>query len=121
MSSTQSLFRKVVQATDAGTMKWKIVPRTAYSEVIFQPSYVFRIFESKFQKDEDDYVVLLVEKKYDDPEWDFDVERYRPELHFLYEGSIVLTIDEDEVDLIKLVRFAKTVESSTDRAKKLLG
>ncbi|MBZ8143053.1 hypothetical protein CLD22_24615 [Rubrivivax gelatinosus] len=64
---------------------------------------------------------MLVEKKYDDPEWDFAVEKYRPEMYFLFDGSIVLTIDEDTVDLNHLIRLVKSVELNTDRAKRLLG
>lgn len=121
MSNEAKLFRKIVQATEAGELQWKLVSRSRYSELIFQPNQVFRIFQTTFSKDDDDYTVLLVEKKYDDPDWDFAIEKYRPEMYFLFDDSIVLVIDEDAVDLPQLIRLVKRVELSTDRAKRLLG
>lgn len=121
MSKETALFSKIVSNTDAGKLNWKLARRDRYSDLVFQPKQVFRIFETKYTKDDDDYTVLLVEKKYDDPEWDFSVERYRPELYFIYDGGIVLVIDEDAVDMNQLIRLVKTVEVSTDRAKRLLG
>jgi hypothetical protein len=121
MSNETKLFRKIVQETEAGELEWKLVPRGRYSELIFQPNQVFRLFQTTFTKDDDDYTVLLVEKKYDDPDWDFELEKYRPEVYFLYDQSIVLVIDEDTVDMNQLIRLVKRVELSTDRAKRLLG
>lgn len=121
MSNEIELFDRVWKATLAGELKWKLVPKECYSDVIFQPNHVFRLFQTTYTKDNDDYVVLLVEKKFDDPDWDFEVEKYRPEMYFLFDGSIVLTIDEDSVDMNQLIRLVRTVELNTDRAKKLLG
>lgn len=121
MSKESLLFSKIVEETESGQLSWRIVPRGRYSEFIFQPKQVFRIFETNYTKDDDSYTVLLVEKKYDDPEWDFAVERYRPEMYFLFDDAIVLVIDEDSVDMNRLVRLVKSVEVSTDRAKRLLG
>ena len=120
MSKEYKLFEQIVQATDSKKMLWKLKSNTSYSDVIFQPNHVFRIFEGEYEKDGDEYTVLLVEKKYGDPEWDFEVERYRPEIYFLYQGSIVLVLDDTKIELQQLIQLINVVEITTDRARKLL-
>lgn len=121
MSNEIELFERIAKATSAGKLSWSLAPKGRYADVIFQPNHVFRVFETTYTKDDDDYTVLLVEKKYEDPDWDFAVEKYRPEMYFLFDREIVLTIDEDVVDLNHLIRLVRRVELNTDRAKKLLG
>lgn len=121
MNNEIDLFEKIEKATDLGKLAWKLVSKNRYSDIIFQPNHIFRIFQTIYTKEGDDYEVLLVEKKYEDPDWDFEVEKYRPEMYFLFEKEIVLTIDENSIDMNSFIQLIHKIEHRTDRAKKLLG
>jgi len=121
MSNAIELFDQIEKATNSGKLAWSLVSKSRYSDIIFQPNQIFRVFKTIYTKEGDDYEVLLVEKKYEDPDWDFAVEKYRPEMYFLFEREIVLTIDENSVDINSFIRLIHKIELRTDRAKKLLG
>jgi hypothetical protein len=121
MSPQSKLFNELLKATRRGDLSWSYSSSSRYEDFVYQPQSVFRAFETIFNIQNSDYRVFLVEKKYPDADWDFSIEKYRPELYFLSGRSLVLTINDDFVELPKFGELVHIVESSTDEAKRLLG
>lgn len=117
----QNLFRSIFENTKKGKLKWSVEPVWKFSEIIFQPKTVFRIFRTEFEKSETIFTVLLVEKKVADEEWNYSVEEYRPEMYFLTNDILALTFGEEKVGISELAALAKLAEASSPFAEKLLG
>jgi hypothetical protein len=122
MSNEQSVFDDIAQRTKTNKLSWSIVGNQYASSLIFQPSAVYRIFKADYLRDPSDlYEILLVEKKYPDPDWDFAIEKYKVELVFIQNGVLVATLDEFSIDFTQLVTLARSVESKSTQARKLFG
>lgn len=122
MNKYEALFDAITKQTKAGELKWKQLRRQANSDLIFNPGLVFRQFEAKFSKAGEDFNLLLVEKKYDDPEHDYAFQRYFPELLVVDEaGELVATLTDSLIERTALSRLVDMVEVRSDKANKLFG
>lgn len=122
MSNEQAVVNDIFKKTEEGSITWSIVNNQYASGFIFQSGHVYRIFKAQYQRTPNDtYEILLVEKKYGDPDWDFEVERYRVELLFLQSGVLVASLDEYTVDQSSLITLVRLAESKSAQAKRLFG
>lgn len=116
MNKYEELYKEILTETRSGQMSWKQERKDAYPNVVLNSNYVRRLFSANFQRDGDDYVVLLTEKKYEDPEFDLAFERFKIELLVLDEGELIIALDDSTIDVSTL---ADLVETKSDRARKL--
>ncbi|MCB1826637.1 MAG: hypothetical protein KDJ54_19465 [Candidatus Competibacteraceae bacterium] len=121
MNKYEELFEEILQKTREGDLKWKQLRKTSNSDVIISVNLVWRQFETELERNEQNFTILLVEKKYEDPDLDFAYEKYAPELLVLLDNELVTTIDDSTVSRSKLISLVSAVESRSDRAKKLFG
>lgn len=122
MSNQQAVVDDILKKTNKGVIAWSITNNQYASGFIFQPGYVYRIFKAEYQRAPSDiYEVLLVEKKYGDPDWDFELEKYRVELLFIQDGVLVASLDEYSVDQSSLITLVRLAESKSAQAKRLFG
>lgn len=120
MNKYEKLFEDIAKQTRAGSLKWKQLRRHANSDVIFSASLVFRQFSADFERSGNQFKLLLVEKKYEDPEFDFAYDKYRPELLVIDEdGELVVTLSDSVIERNDLTRLADMVETHSDKASKL--
>ncbi len=121
MNKYEKLFAEIYSQTKAGTLKWKQLRRQANSDLIFNPNLVWRQFAADFERDENTFTIILVEKKYEDPDFDFAYEKYSPELLVIDEGELVATISDSVIEKNDMIRLSNLVEMKSDKAKKLFG
>lgn len=121
MNKYEELFDEILKGTRKGELKWKQLRKSANSDVIFNVNLVWRQFETVLERNNQDFTVLLIEKKYDDPEFDFAYEKYTPEILVLLDNELVTTIDDSTVSRSELINLVNAVESKSDKAKKLFG
>jgi hypothetical protein len=122
MSNQQAVVDEILDKTNKGSIAWSITSNQYASEFIFQPSSVYRIFKANYQRTPGDiYEVLLVEKKFGDPDWDFELEKYRVELLFIQGGVLVASLDEYSVDQSSLITLVRLAEIKSAQAKRLFG
>lgn len=119
MNKYEILFNEILEDTNNGKLKWKQVSKRANTDVIFNPNKVFRQFKSQLVRDNTEYVLLLVEKKYDDPEFDFAFERYDLELLILEQGELVTCMTESVIEKKYMMKLVDLVETKSDKANKL--
>jgi hypothetical protein len=120
MNKYETLFDDILKQTQSRALQWKQVRRHANSDLIFNPSLVFRQFSSEFLRSGSHFTLLLVEKKYDDPEHDFAYQKYVPEVLVVDdEGELVATLTDSVIERRDLLRLADMVESRSDKASKL--
>lgn len=120
MNKYEILFDEIIKQTEARKLSWKQLRRHANSELIFNPSLVFRQFSADFPREGNNFKLLLIEKKYDDPERDFAYEKYVPEVLIVdEEGELVTTLTDSVIERADLLRLADMVETRSDNANKL--
>lgn len=120
MNKYEVLFNEIVDLTQSQELSWKQARRHANSELIFNPNSVFRQFTADFPRGDTEFKLLLVEKKYDDPDHDFAYERYVPEVLIVdSEGELVTTLTDSVIERANLLRLADMVETRSDKAHKL--
>jgi hypothetical protein len=119
MNKYEKFFNEILNETRDGILKWRQLNKRENSEVIFNAHLVFRQFSTQLVRGDSEYTVLLVEKKYLDPDDDFFLDKYTLELLVLEQGELITCITESVIekkDMIKLVDFVKT---KSDKANKL--
>jgi len=121
MNKYEELFREIFISTKNGLMQWKQTKRDSNYEIVFSPNTVFRQFVSTLRRGDTEYKVLLLEKKFDDPEHDFAYQRYAPEVLIVDEGELIASLTDSVIDRSDLVSLAGIVESRSDKARKLFG
>jgi hypothetical protein len=121
MNKYERLFNEILDGTRDGRLKWKQLNRRANADVIFNPNLVFRQFSAELKRDDSEFTVLFVEKKYEDPDFDFPLERYTPELLVLEEGELVTNITDSIVGRGEMRKLADLVETRSDKATRLFG
>lgn len=121
MNKYEVLFEEIEKGTRSGTIKWKQLRRTANADIVFNSNLVFRQFSAEFSRGKNDFTLLLLEKKYEDPEHDFVYEKYQLELLVVDAGELVVTLTESVIERQQLIRLVDTVERRSDRANKLFG
>ena len=119
MNSQQNVFDDIFNRTKSESMTWTIVGNTYANQFIFQPAFIFRIFRSIFLKDNSTYEVLIVEKKFPDPDWDMNLEKYRSELMFISNGVLVATLDDYSIK--NLPSLINLIENNSTQSKELFG
>ncbi|CAB3696196.1 hypothetical protein CEY09_23975 [Achromobacter marplatensis] len=120
MNKYETLFEEIVKQTRTSKLRWKQIRRNSNSDLIFNPSLVFRQFSTCFERAGNDFTLLLLEKKYDDPEQDFAFEKYLPELLVIdHDGELVATITDSVIERTDMIRLANLVENRSDKASKL--
>ena len=119
MNKYEILFADILKQTKAGLLKWKQLHRYANSEIIFSPNIVFRQFESTLVLGSNEYKLLLIEKKYDDPEHDFVFDSYVLEMLILDDGELVTTLSDSVIERSDLIKLANMVETRSDKASRL--
>jgi len=88
--------------------------------VIFNPNLVFRQFAATYIKNEDEFEVVFIEKKFDDPEHDYAYERYASEIIVLDEDNeLIATLTDSVIERGDMLKLAELIEQKSDRAKKL--
>lgn len=119
MNKYEELFLDIANRTKLGVLKWKQLRRQANSSLILHPNIVFRQFEATLFREEVEYTLLLIEKKYDDPMTDFVFEKHELELLVLNDGELVATLSDSVIEYSQLSRLTNLVETKSDKASKL--
>jgi len=119
MNKYEMLFKEILDRTRDGKLKWKQLNKRANSEVIFNPNLVFRQFSSQLIRDDTEYELLLVEKKFVDPDDDFLLDRYALELLILEQDELVTCMTESVIERKDMMKLVDLVETKSDKAKKL--
>lgn len=120
MNKYETLFDEILKLTQSRALSWIQTRRAANSELIFNPSSVFRQFTADFPRGDSEFKLLLVEKKYDDPDHDFVYQKYAPELLIVDDkGELVTTLTDSVIERANLLRLADMVETRSDKANKL--
>ena len=70
MNKYEILFKTIFDETKNNSINWKQLRRNQNQEFIFNYNLVFRQYESTLTLDGNEFTLLLIEKKYDDPEYD---------------------------------------------------
>jgi len=121
MNKYEQLFDEILSQAQSGRLKWKQLRRQANSDIIFDPCLVYRQYSAELQREGGEFTVLLVEKKYDDPESDFAYQRRIPELLILDEGELVTRITDSIIERTDMYKLINIVETRSDKAQKLFG
>lgn len=121
MNKYEKLFAEILSQTKAGVLKWKQVSKQSNSEVIFNPNLIWRQFSTEFIREGNVFTLLLVEKKYEDPDYDFAYEKYYPELLVLDEGELIATLGDSIIERADMIALVNLIEAKSDKAKKLFG
>lgn len=121
MNRYQRFFDEILRKTKSKEIAWKQIHRRDNSGLVFNHNLVFRQFSAPLKISGDAYKILLVEKKYDDPEDEAPFEKYDPELIIVGEEEIVATLTDSVIDRSKMIELASLVELRNDRAEKLFG
>ena len=120
MNKYEALFDEIINLTQAQVLSWKQARRHANSELIFNPSSLFRQFTADFPRGDIKFKLLLVEKKYEDPDHDFAYEKYVPEILIVdNDGELVTTLTDSVIERTNLLRLADMVETRSDKVNKL--
>jgi hypothetical protein len=122
MNKYEILFDEILEKTKTGQLTWRQLRRQANSDLIFSPNQVFRQFGTEFPREGNNFKLLFVEKKYDDPDHDFVYEKYIPELLVVdHEGELVVTLTDSMIERSNFIKLADIVERRSDKASKLFG
>jgi hypothetical protein len=121
MNKYESLFRDILRGTRDRKVRWKQLRRTANTHLIFNPAGVFRQYEARLERGDEEYTLLFVEKKYEDPEHDFVYEKYAPELLVVDEGELIVTLSDSVIQRSDLIALSELIEERSDKASKLFG
>lgn len=122
MNKYEELFEDIHEKTNSDQINWRQVSRRANAELVFNPDTVFRQYRGQYTKDDERYTLVFVEKKFDDPLYDFSFQAYKPEILILDEhDDLILTLNDAIVEKSDLIDLMQSIEEKSDRAKKLLG
>jgi len=120
MNKYEELFDSIYKQTKNNQLKWKQLKKSANADVIFNPNLVFRQFAATYIKNEDEFEVVFIEKKFDDPEHDYAYERYASEIIVLDEDNeLIATLTDSVIERGDMLKLAELIEQKSDRAKKL--
>lgn len=116
----EALFDEILKLTQSQSLRWDQVPRHANADLILNPGTVIRQSAADFSRGENRFKLLLVEKKVDDPEYDFPAQKYAPELLILDQaGELVTTLRDNVISWVDLIRLATMIESQSENISKL--
>lgn len=122
MNKYEELFGDIYNKTTSGEIKWKQIRKDAHSDLIFNPDLSFRQYAGTYNKGNDKYEVIFVEKKADDPEHDFVYQKYMPEILIIDESNeLLVTLTDSVIDKGQMIDLVNEIEQKNDKVKKLLG
>jgi len=121
MNKYEKLFSEILSLTKNGDLRWKQLKRHQNSELIFNPNLIWRQYSGELERDGNTFTIILVEKKCEDPEFDFAYEKYIPELLIVDDGELIATINDSVIEKNDMINLANLVETKSDKAKKLFG
>jgi len=121
MNKYEMLFNEILDKTISGAIQWCQINKSSHSGIIFNPSLVFRQYEASYSRHGADYTLLVVEKKYDDPEHDYQLEKYFPELLILSDDELVTSLTDSVIDRSDFFKLIDAIEIRNEKAKKLFG
>lgn len=120
MNKYEQLFEDIARKTSDGKLRWKQISKSAHSDLIFNPDLAFRQYSAEYEKGNEVYEVVVVEKKTDDPEHDFAFQRYIPEVLVIGEGNeLLVTLTDSVIEKEQMIGLVKTIEENNDKTKKL--
>lgn len=105
MADLNDFINNLLNKTRNEELKWKIVSNEKWDHLIFQKNFVYRSLEAEYKLKGKEYTVVLIEKKYEDPEHEYYYEKYSVEVLLLKDGSLITTISENEVDREELLKL----------------
>lgn len=118
MNKYEKLFQEIYKMTKDGSITWKLISKDSNAQIVFNSNLVFRQFESKMVKNEDEYKILFVEKKAIEPDYDY-LEKYWPEVLILNDGELIASLGDSIIEKSELISLVELIESKSDKAKKL--
>jgi hypothetical protein len=121
MNKYEELFNEILSQTKSGKLNWRQVRKESNSELIFNSSLIWRQFTADLVRGNNNFTLLFVEKKYEDPAYDFTYEKYLPELLIIHEGELIATLSDSVIDISDMIALANIVETTSDKAKLLFG
>ena len=120
MNKYEKLFEDITEKTNSDEIKWKQISKSAHSDLIFNPDMSFRQYAGEYQKGDETYEVVFVEKKADDPAHDYAYQKYAPEVLVIDENNeLLVTLTDSVIDKDEMIDLVKSIEEKNDRAKKL--
>lgn len=121
MNKYEKLFSEILSLTKNGDLNWKQLKRHQNSELIFNPNLIWKQYSGELLRDGNTFTIILVEKKSEDPEFDFAYEKYTPELLIVDDGELIATINDSVIEKSDMIKLANLVETKSDKARKLFG
>lgn len=119
MNKYEKLFRQILDQTHSGDLAWRQERRGAYADIIYNPQTVFRLYSADFSRKDNQFKLLLVEKKFDDPEQDFAYQAYAPQLLVIDDDELIATLTDSIIERRDFINLIDLVESNNDRANSL--
>lgn len=121
MDKYERLFADIKKRTQNGELRWEISSHTKYAEHVFNPQYVYRVFDCSYKPSEENtYTLVLVERKDQViDEYDKEYEKYGVHILVLADNRLVFTLTTGHVDKQSLWDFAEYVEEHSDEAEEL--
>jgi len=120
MNKYEKLFEDIIDKTYSDDIEWKQVSKSAHSDLIFNSEMSFRQYSGEYKKGGKTYEVVFVEKKADDPEYDFTRQRYSGEVLVIDEkNELLVTLTDSVIDKDKMDNLVNSIEGKNDRSKKL--
>lgn len=121
MSREKDFVSEITNLTDEGHLTWTNVSAGKYSEYILQFPSAYQAFTSKYEKGGRTYNLLLVHKKIPGINPDFEVpeEQQSIELIVIFDGRLISTITEYDVDERYLGALASSVSEHNEDTDKL--
>ncbi|MCM2992580.1 MULTISPECIES: hypothetical protein [Stenotrophomonas] len=120
MNKYERLFNQIVDRTRGGQITWKQVRKDANSDLIFNPSRSFRQYSADYEGIDESYKLALVEKKTEDPEYDYMYEKYSVELLVIGgDNELLVTLTDSVIDRSKIAELVEMVEQKNVRVSNL--
>ncbi len=120
MNKYETLFNDILKQTKLGKLKWAQVDKRSNSQVIFNSNLVFRQYKASYLRNEEKYFIILVEKKFEDPNFDFAFESYEQEVLVLdADGELLVSMTDNLIEKKSLETLSSYVEENNDRTSSL--
>ncbi len=121
MNKYEDFFDEICKLTQSHELKWKQINKKEHSDVIFNPNLVFRQFSAEYTKNDILYIILFIEKKYSNAEYDYELEKYDPEILVLDEDmELKLTLTDSVIDRYSMQILSDLISEEDDKVKNLL-
>jgi hypothetical protein len=120
MNKYEKLFSDIVEKTDSGEIEWRQISKSSHADLIFNPDMAFRQYSANYKKGSETYEVIFVEKKTDDPNFDFAFQKYMPEVLVIDKNNdLIVTLTDSVIEKNHMIDLVKNIEKKNDKTKKL--